>query len=115
MRFSSITEREVTDAFADPDDLDFDLAAAGEARQTIDLIWGAALTRFLSLSARQLGDDFISVGRVQSPTLKLIVEREREIEAFDPEDYWELFAELRKNGGASKAPPFFRSSANSSQ
>jgi DNA topoisomerase-1 len=96
VRFSSITEREVREAFANPDDIDFDLAAAGEARQVIDLVWGAALTRFLSLSARQLGNDFISVGRVQSPTLKLIVDREREIEAFDPEDYWELFADLTK-------------------
>ncbi|ELZ12872.1 DNA topoisomerase I [Natrinema thermotolerans DSM 11552] len=97
VRFSSITENEVQQAFDEPDDLDFDLAAAGEARQIIDLIWGAALTRFLSLSAGQLGDDFISVGRVQSPTLKLIVDREREIEAFDPEDYWEIFADLRKS------------------
>ncbi|NKE34421.1 DNA topoisomerase I [Natronococcus sp. JC468] len=97
VRFSSITENEVKSAFEEPDDLDFDLAAAGEARQIIDLIWGAALTRFLSLSAGQLGDDFISVGRVQSPTLKLIVDREREIEAFDPETYWELFADLKKS------------------
>ena len=96
VRFSSITEGEVRPAFENPDDLDFDLAAAGEARQIVDLMWGAALTRFLSLSARQLGDDFISVGRVQGPTLKLIVDREREIEAFDPEDYWELFADLKK-------------------
>ena len=94
VRFSSITQTEVTDAFAHPDDLDFDLAAAGEARQVIDLLWGAALTRFLSLSAGRLGEDFISVGRVQSPTLKLIVDREREIRAFEPDDYWELFADL---------------------
>ena len=99
VRFSSITEREVTDAFADPDDLDFNLAAAGEARQVIDLTWGAALTRFLSLSARQLGTDFISVGRVQGPTLKLIVDREREIRAFDPESYWELSGALSKTDG----------------
>ncbi|ELY78171.1 DNA topoisomerase I [Natrinema pallidum] len=97
VRFSSITENEVQNAFDEPDDLDFDLAAAGEARQIIDLVWGAALTRYLSLSAGQLGDDFISVGRVQSPTLKLIVDREREIEAFDPEDYWEIFADLTKS------------------
>jgi len=62
VRFSSITDNEVNEAFANPDELDFDLAAAGEARQVIDLTWGAALTRFLSLSARQLGEDFISVG-----------------------------------------------------
>ncbi len=109
VRFSSITEREVTGAFADPDELDFDLAAAGEARQMIDLMWGAALTRFLSLSSGQLGNDFISVGRVQSPTLKLIVDREREIEAFDPEDYWELFADLTgEDEGAFEAQYFFR-------
>ncbi|WP_332898256.1 DNA topoisomerase I [Haladaptatus sp. CMSO5] len=107
VRFSSITKNEVTNAFADPDDLDFDLAASGEARQIIDLVWGAALTRFLSLSARQLGNDFISVGRVQSPTLKLIVDREREIEAFDPEDYWELFADLTKDDEAFEAQYFY--------
>ncbi|ELY43354.1 DNA topoisomerase I [Natronorubrum sulfidifaciens] len=110
VRFSSITENEVKSAFDEPDELDFDLAAAGEARQIIDLIWGASLTRFLSLSAGQLGNDFISVGRVQSPTLKLIVDREREIEAFDPESYWELFADLEKDDDtdAFEAQYFYR-------
>jgi DNA topoisomerase-1 len=107
VRFSSITDREVTEAFADPDELDFDLAAAGEARQIVDLMWGASLTRFLSLSARQLGDDFISVGRVQGPTLKLIVDREREIDAFDPEDYWELFTDLVKADEGFEAQYFY--------
>jgi DNA topoisomerase-1 len=107
VRFSSITEGAVTDAFAKPDDIDFDLAAAGEARQIIDLVWGAALTRFLSLSAQQLGEDFISVGRVQSPTLKLIVDREREIQAFDPETYWEIFADAGKNGESFEAQYFY--------
>ncbi|WP_306056819.1 DNA topoisomerase I [Natronococcus wangiae] len=108
VRFSSITENEVQNAFDEPDDLDFDLAAAGEARQIIDLVWGAALTRFLSLSAGQLGNDFISVGRVQSPTLKLIVDREREIEAFDPETYWELFGDLQKDETTFEAQYFYR-------
>jgi len=107
VRFSSITEGEVREAFTNPDDLDFDLAAAGEARQIIDLMWGAALTRFLSLSAGQLGSDFISVGRVQSPTLKLIVDREREIQAFDPEQYWELFGTLGTNGERFEAQYFY--------
>jgi DNA topoisomerase-1 len=107
VRFSSITDREVREAFENPDELDVDLAAAGEARQIVDLMWGAALTRFLSLSARQLGDDFISVGRVQGPTLKLLVDREREIEAFDPDDYWELFADLAKADGQSFEAQYF--------
>ncbi|MFB6110963.1 MAG: DNA topoisomerase I [Halobacteriaceae archaeon] len=107
VRFSSITPTEVREAFADRDELDFDLAAAGEARQIIDLIWGAALTRFLSLTARQRGEDFISVGRVQSPTLKLVVDREREIEAFDPEPYWELLATLETDDTAFEAQYFY--------
>ena len=107
VRFSSITENEVKTAFAEPDDLDFDLAAAGEARQRIDLLWGAALTRFLSLVSGQRGEDFISVGRVQTPTLKLIVDKEREIQAFDPETYWELFADLAAGETAFEAQYFY--------
>ena len=107
VRFSSITEREVRNAFDNLDEIDFNLAAAGEARQIVDLIWGAALTRFLSLSAGRLGEDFISVGRVQSPTLKLIVDREREIEAFDPETYWELFADISKDNDSFEAQYFY--------
>jgi DNA topoisomerase-1 len=106
-RFSSITENEVQNAFANTGEIDFDLAAAGEARQIVDLVWGAALTRFLSLSAGQLGEDFISVGRVQGPTLKLLVDREREIQAFDPEDYWELYADLTGDEGAFEAQYFY--------
>ena len=92
VRFSSITEPEVTAAFEEDDELDFALAEAGEARQIIDLVWGAALTRYLSLTSGRRGHDFVSVGRVQGPTLRLIVEREREIEAFVPDPYWEITA-----------------------
>ncbi|MDL0121466.1 MULTISPECIES: DNA topoisomerase I [Halobacterium] len=115
VRFSSITDTEVRSAFADPDDIDFDLAAAGEARQIVDLMWGASLTRFLSLSAGQMGEDFISVGRVQSPTLKLIVDKEREIEAFDPDDYWELFADLRKDQTTFEAQYFYEDPADGTE
>ncbi|MGI5937926.1 toprim domain-containing protein, partial [Methanoculleus thermophilus] len=48
-RFSAITPAEIRAAFENPTDLDFALAAAGEARQTVDLMWGASLTRFISL------------------------------------------------------------------
>ena len=114
-RFSSFAEPEVREAFDDLDDLDFDLAAAGEARQEIDLVWGAALTRFLSLAAKRMGSDFISVGRVQSPTLKLIVDREREIEAFDPDDYWELFCDLTKNEATFEARYFYNDEGNEAE
>ncbi len=89
-RFSAITPQEINAAFSHTTDLDFSLAAAGEARQAIDLMWGASLTRFISLAARRGGQNILSVGRVQSPTLTMIVDREKEIESFVPEKYWQL-------------------------
>ena len=50
-RFSAITPQEIKTTFANTTDLDFALASAGEARQSIDLMWGASLTRFISLAA----------------------------------------------------------------
>jgi DNA topoisomerase I len=97
-RFSAITRGELVHAFANTTELDFALAAAGEARQSIDLMWGASLTRFISLAARRGGQNILSVGRVQSPTLGMIVDREKEIEAFVPEKYWQLGLETEKAG-----------------
>lgn len=87
-RFSSLTYGEVKNAFKNLEKIDYDLSKAAEARQRIDLVWGAVLTRFISLTSNQLGKNFLSVGRVQSPTLALIVEREKEIENFKPTPYW---------------------------
>ena len=95
-RFSAITPQEIRSAFNKTTSLDFALASAGEARQSIDLMWGASLTRFISLSARRGGQNILSVGRVQSPTLTMIVDREKEIEAFVPEKYWQLSLETEK-------------------
>jgi len=91
-RYSAITRQEIEHAFANTVPLDFNLAAAGEARQKIDLVWGAALTRFISLSCGRLGNSFLSVGRVQTPLLALVVDREKDIKSFTPTPYWELFA-----------------------
>jgi len=97
-RFSAITPQEIKSAFANTTDLDFALASAGEARQSIDLMWGASLTRFISLAARRGGNNILSVGRVQSPTLSMIVDREKEIEKFVPEKYWQLGLLTEKAG-----------------
>ncbi len=93
-RFSAITKDEILKAFQNPSKVDFNLASSAMARQKIDLIWGAVLTRFISLSSGRLGRDFLSVGRVQTPTLRLIVEREREIENFRPEKFYEILLEF---------------------
>ncbi len=96
-RFSAITQEEITRAFAETRSLDFHLAAAGETRQVVDLVWGASLTRFISIAAKRGGGNILSVGRVQSPTLAMIVEREREIEAFVPETYWTVRLDTEKD------------------
>ncbi len=92
VRYSAITPEDIRRAFSNPVNVDLRLAKSAEARQKIDLIWGAVLTRLISLSSGRMGRNFLSVGRVQSPTLRLIVEREREIENFKPEPYWEIYA-----------------------
>src|ERR687893_818222 len=97
-RFSALTPGEVNRAFDELVEVSRELADAGEARQDIDLIWGATLTRWVSRATKRYGSAFLSVGRVQSPTLVLIAERERERRAFVPEPYWELNATL-ENGG----------------
>ncbi len=91
-KYSAITPADIKKAFSNLTEVDLNLAKSAEARQKIDLIWGAALTRLISLSSGRMGKDFLSVGRVQSPTLRLIVEREREIEQFKPTPYWEIYA-----------------------
>ncbi len=99
MRYSAITEKDIKESFAARSEVDYNLAASAEARQIIDLIWGASLTRFISLSANRVGDDFFSVGRVQSPTLALLVEKEKEIAKFVPRKFWELHAKLKTEKG----------------
>ncbi|HUR69012.1 MAG TPA: DNA topoisomerase I [Candidatus Thermoplasmatota archaeon] len=96
-RFSALTKDEVTRAFGALTNVDDKLAASAHARQVVDLAWGAALTRFLSIAAGQRGQDFLSVGRVQSPTLALIVDREKEIRAFQPVPFWEVTATVHKD------------------
>ena len=87
-RYSAFTKEEITHAFSNLVELDRDLASAGESRQDIDLIWGAVLTRYLTLVKFAGYGNVRSSGRVQTPTLALIVARERERLAFVPEDYW---------------------------
>ncbi len=98
-RYSALTPDEVKRAFAKLDTLDFKLADAAHTRQDIDLIWGAVLTRFMSLASYRYGADYLSIGRVQTPTLRLIVDRELERRAFVPVPYWEIKAELQAGSG----------------
>ena len=101
--FSAITPEEIEKAFSELGELDYNFADSADARREIDLVWGAVLTRFLSLVSGRLGKEFLSAGRVQSPTLALIVGREKEIMAFKARPYWEIEATFEKNKEKFKA------------
>ena len=92
--FSSLTAKELGEAFKNLQKPDNNLADSANARREIDLILGAVLTRFISLSAKRLGNSFLSVGRVQTPTLTIIVDREAERRAFKPKKFWRFLATL---------------------
>src|SRR3989338_9382775 len=93
-RFSAMTPKEVRQSFKELTGFDYHLAGSANARREIDLVWGAALTRFVSIIAQRGGKDFLSVGRVQTPTLALVVKNELERRKFVPEKYWVVSALL---------------------
>ncbi|NPA76155.1 MAG: DNA topoisomerase I [Candidatus Diapherotrites archaeon] len=96
--FSALTKRDILSAFENLREPKRALAESAFTRREIDLIWGAALTRAISLYSNRRGKAFLSIGRVQSPTLAIIVEREREIERFVPIPYWTIDATLAFSG-----------------
>jgi DNA topoisomerase I len=89
--FNEITKTAVKKAFENARGIDMDLVAAQEARRFLDRIVGYKLSPLLSLTLAEK----LTAGRVQSPAVRLIVEREREIAAFKPEEYWKIGAILR--------------------
>lgn len=88
--FNEITKNAITQAFENPGELNIDRVNAQQARRFMDRVVGYMVSPLLwKKVARGL-----SAGRVQSVAVRLIVEREREIKAFVPEEYWELHANL---------------------
>ncbi|MBN1941537.1 MAG: DNA topoisomerase I [Candidatus Diapherotrites archaeon] len=94
--FSAITPKDINDAFQKLAKVDYNLGESANARREIDLVWGAVLTRFLSLVSGKLGREFLSMGRVQGPTLGLVVDREKERLAFVSKPFWEIQALFKK-------------------
>ncbi len=93
--FNEITKRAVTEAFTHPRTIDMNLVDAQQARRAVDRIVGYKLSPLLW---RAVGPN-LSAGRVQSAALLLVVQREREIRAFDPREYWDLTALLATEAG----------------
>ncbi len=91
--FFEITKKAVQQAMQEPRDLSMDLIDAQQARRALDYLVGFNLSPLLWKKIRR----GLSAGRVQSPALRLIVERELEIEAFKQQEYWSIEAKLEKD------------------
>src|SRR5437764_6709655 len=93
--FSEITRQAIRDAFANPRGIDHHLVDAQQARRVVDRLVGYTLSPLLWRKVRS----GLSAGRVQSVAVRLVVEREREIRAFVPREYWTIEATLATAGG----------------
>jgi DNA topoisomerase-1 len=102
--FHEITKPAVEEAFGHPRQISMDLVNAQQARRILDRLVGYSLSPLLWAKVRGR----LSAGRVQSVAVRLIVDREREIEAFVPKEYWSIDAELAKQNSDSRQPQSFR-------
>jgi DNA topoisomerase-1 len=96
--FHEITEPAIAEAFSHPRNIDQDLVDAQQARRILDRLVGYNLTPLLWEKVRSR----LSAGRVQSVTLRLIIEREREINAFIPKEYWSIDGEFNPEANKKK-------------
>jgi DNA topoisomerase-1 len=101
MKFSTLTVKELREAYNNVlPQLDFGLAFAGMCRHEVDWLYGINLSRALTQSALKMSNRYstLSTGRVQGPTLRFIVDREREIDTFVPTPYWVLKTTIDVDG-----------------
>ena len=103
--FNEISKSAVTAGISNPREIDMNLVNAQQTRRILDRIVGYKVSPIICKKIKPR----LSAGRVQSVALKLVVERENEIQSFIPKEYWNIFAELKKNGSQTK----FKSALNS--
>jgi DNA topoisomerase-1 len=101
VEFHEITQDAIAHAFAHPREIDMQRVDAQQARRILDRLVGYTLSPLLR---EKMGRRGLSAGRVQSVAVRLVVEREREIEAFVPQEYWSIEAELAKQAPPSIPP-----------
>ena len=106
MKFSTLTKDEIIESFENMlPHLDFGQLEAGLTRHELDWLWGINLTRALTLALKSANKGFaiLSSGRVQSPTLALLLNRELEIRKFKPKPFWEIELNLKIENSIVKA------------
>ncbi|MHB1414896.1 MAG: type I DNA topoisomerase [Chloroflexota bacterium] len=110
VEFHEITKDAIADAFAHPREINQDLVNAQQARRVLDRLVGYNLSPLLR---RKMSKKGLSAGRVQSVAVRLVVEREREIQQFTPREYWTLEAELAKRPLRGTRAPRFKAKLRS--
>jgi len=103
MKFSTLTKKELEKAYSEPlPKLDFALIEAGKTRHEVDWLYGVNVSRALTLAAKRWSGRYatLSTGRVQGPTLKFLIDRERSIRSFVPAPYWSIRAAVDIEGSA---------------
>jgi DNA topoisomerase I len=98
--FNAFTKETVLAALKNPRDIDQALVDAQQARRLLDRIVGYKISPILTKRVQGPRSGGLSAGRVQSVALKLIVDREKEIEIFNPIEYWNIYVTLQTNPGA---------------
>jgi DNA topoisomerase-1 len=101
MKYSTLTKEELQKSFNELlPHLDFALIEAGRTRHEVDWLYGVNLTRALTIAAKDWSGKYatLSTGRVQGPTLRFLVAREKAIRCFVPTPYWRIKAEVEING-----------------
>ena len=109
VEFHEITREAIDHAFANPRGLNLRLVDAQQARRILDRLVGYPLSSLLRQKITKKG---LSAGRVQSVALRLVVEREREIERFVPDEYWSIEATLSKRPEGRRAARSFSATLN---
>ena len=99
IEFNEISERAVRNALAHPRDINYNLVDSQQARRVLDRLVGYKLSPFLCKKIK----DGLSAGRVQSVALRIIVDKEREIQAFVPKEYWNVYGQFSDGKQTFKA------------
>lgn len=106
MKYSTLTKKELEKSYAELlPHLDFALIEAGRTRHEVDWLYGVNLSRAMTIAAKDWSGKYatLSTGRVQGPTLRFLVAREKEVRSFVPTPYWEVKTEVEIDGSVFEA------------